>query len=51
MKKGTKSKASAKKSYMPRITANLLILRGANLCKQGVAGSNPVTSTKFLICQ
>ncbi len=26
-----------------------MILRAANLCKQGVTGSNPVTSTNFLL--
>jgi len=26
-----------------------LILRAANLCKQGVTGPNPITSTNFLL--
>jgi hypothetical protein len=30
------------------IPCNLLILRATNLCKQGVTGSIPVTSTIFL---
>jgi hypothetical protein len=35
---------------MQLIPAKLLILRATNLCKQGVTGSIPVTSTTFLFC-
>ena len=43
---------SATPSYLLRATANLLILRATNLCKQGVTGSIPVTSTNiFLIAK
>ena len=39
------TQALAHSSYNPPTCAKLLILRASNLCKQGVAGSNPVTST------
>ena len=31
------------------VPCNLLILRATNLCKQGVTGSIPVTSTNFIV--
>jgi hypothetical protein len=42
-----KQRGFARLSQFPRHLANLLILRADRLCKQGVAGSIPVTSTNF----